>query len=289
MTTSNGSATAPGNRFTSSGVISEFILLALVGAFFLYVYLSSVERDIGVAGWLLPWRFEWGSDGWLFLRVLSLFSLPLWAWRVVLLFRPIPGSRLNSIEFTGEVILLAAVGAFFVYMYWDSVELDAGSLAWLPWRLDWGDGGWLLPRIAILFGAPFWVWRAVSLFRTASEQGAIMDTGFLETDDDPRLVMWRWVQLLATTGALLVGCWVLGFHIAVPLYTVLYLTILGKVKWYWTLLPAVFFEVIIVAIYGYILLSEWGTPVAREWPIIGSIWDVTIDAWHNFYEANLES
>jgi hypothetical protein len=204
---------------------------------------------------------------------------------------PVPGNRFTSLEFIGEVILLIVVGAFFGYMYWDSVDWENGALAWLPWQLDWGNGGWLLPRIAVLFGFPLWVWRGVSLFRAGASAtgGQIMDTGFLETDDDPAVVARRWVLLIGSTGALLVGCWVLGFHIAVPAYTIAYLIVFGKVKWYWTIFPAVFFEIIIVGIYGYILLSEWGTPVARDWPVIGSIWDATIDAWHNFYESNLES
>lgn len=200
-------------------------------------------------------------------------------------------SRFTSIEFIGEVILLAAVAAFFVYMWLDSVDWETGSLAWLPWMMEWDNGGWLLPRIAVLFGTPFWFWRAYLLFKAgaSSTTGQIMDTGFLETDDDPVVVLRRWVLLLGTTGGLLVGCWVFGFHIAVPAYTVLYLVIFGKVKWYWTLIPAVFFEIIIVGIYGYILLSEWGTPVAREWPVFGSIWDAVIDAWHNFYDSYIES
>lgn len=204
--------------------------------------------------------------------------------------KAIPRNRFLTVEFIGEVVLLAAVGAFFVYMYLDSVDWEAGSLPWLPWRLDWGDGGWLLPRIAILFGMPFWFWRAVSLFQAgASTEGSqIMDTGFLETDDAPATIALRWVQLLGTTGALLVGLWVFGFHLAVPVYTVLYLVIFGKMKWYWTLIPAVFFEIIVVGIYGYILLAEWGTPVARDWPVIGSIWDVAVDAWHNIHESYIE-
>lgn len=202
-----------------------------------------------------------------------------------------PRSRFTSIEFIGEVILLAAVAAFFIYMWLDSVPPDADALGWLPWRMEWDNGGWLLPRIAVLFGTPFWFWRAYLLFKAgaSSTTGQIMDTGFLETDDDPTMVLWRWIQLIGTTGALLVGLWVFGFHIAVPAYTILYLIIFGKVKWYWTIIPAVFFEIIIVGIYGYILLSEWGTPVAREWPVIGNVWDFAIDAWHNFYESNLES
>ena len=169
-------------------------------------------------------------------------------------------SRFTSMEFIGEVILLIAVAAFFIYMYLDSVPPDADALGWLPWRLEWDNGGWLLPRIAVLFGTPFWFWRAYLLFKAgaSSTTGQIMDTGFLETDDDPMMVLRRWFQLIGTTGALLIGLWVFGFHIAVPAYTILYLIIFGKVKWYWTLIPAVFFEVIIIGIYGYLLLSEWG-------------------------------
>ncbi len=201
-----------------------------------------------------------------------------------------PRSRFLTIEFIGEVVLLAVVGAFFVYMYLESVEWENGPLSWLPWLLDWDDHGWLLPRIAILFGTPFWFLRAVSLFKAgaSSEGGQIMDTGFLETDDEPAVVAWRWVQLIGTTGALLVCLWVFGFHLAVPAYTILYLTILGKMKWYWTIIPAVFFEIIIIAIYGNILRAEWGTPVARDWTVIGPIWDAAVDAWHSFYESNLK-
>lgn len=200
-------------------------------------------------------------------------------------------SRFTSLEFIGEVVLLVAVGAFFVYMWLDSVDWEAGSLAWLPWRMEWDNGGWLLPRLTILFGTPFWFWRAYLLFRAgaSSTTGQIMDTGFLETDDEPAVVARRWVRLIGTTGALLVGVWLFGFHIAVPAYTVLYLVIYGGVKWYWTLIPAVFFEIIVVGIYGYILLAEWGTPVARDWPVIGAVWDAAVNAWHGFYEANLES
>lgn len=198
-------------------------------------------------------------------------------------------NRFASMEFVGEVILLAAVGAFFVYMYWDSVDKDAGGLAWLPWRLDWSDGGWLLPRIAVIFSIPFWLWRVVSLFKAgaSSEPGQIMDTGFLETTDAPSVVALRWAQLIATTAALLLGVWIIGFHIAVPAYTVLYLIIFGKAKWYWALIPAAFILVVVNFIYGYLLIAEWGTPVARDWPIVGAIWDAAVDAWHSVYDAFL--
>ena len=102
-------------------------------------------------------------------------------------------SRLLSMEFIGEVLLLALVGATFLYMLWDSQS--------------WGTGAWLLPRIAIAFGMPLWVWRVASLFRQgmSDEGGQIMDTGFLDIEDSPAVVAGRWAQLVGTTGALLAG------------------------------------------------------------------------------------
>ncbi len=269
-------------------------------------------------------------------------------------------SRFASMEFIGEAILLLAVGAFFVYMYWDSVDKDVGAWAWLPWRLDWSNPGWLLPRLAIFFGAPFWLWRAATILgaldwiervvlppigsalsllwrpvrrvlqllwrpvrgvlqhralnlprrflgrpllivwraifppraaavpseAASSEQPKqIMDTGFLETTDAPSVVALRWVQLFVTTAALLLGIWIIGFHIAVPAYTVLYLIIFGKAKWYWTIIPAAFILIVVNFIYGYLLIAEWGNPVARDWPIIGSIWDAAVNVWHNAYDS----
>lgn len=158
-----------------------------------------------------------------------------------------------SVEFLGEVILLIVVGAVFAYMLWDSRE--------------WGTGAWLLPRITIAFGIPFWLWRIVSLFRTRiyNPDAQIMDTGFLEADADGSVVARRWVKLVGSTAGLLFGIWLFGFHVAVPGYTILYLTVFGNAKWYWALLPAIFFEAIMIFIYGNILMAEWHTPLVIEW------------------------
>ena len=158
-----------------------------------------------------------------------------------------------SVEFLGEVVLLAVVGAVFAYMLWDSQE--------------WGTGAWLLPRITIAFGIPFWVWRIVSLFRTriSDPDAQIMDTGFLEADADNNVVAKRWIKLVGSTAGLLIGIWLFGFHVAVPGYTVLYLMVFAGAKWYWAILPAIFFEAIMIFIYGDILMAEWNTPLVVEW------------------------
>ncbi len=173
-------------------------------------------------------------------------------------------NRLLSIELIGEVILLVGVGAFFIYMLLDS--------------RDWGLGAQILPWIAIGVGAPFLLWRAVSLFRTGlSETGQIMDTGFLETDDPPAVVARRWALLILSTAGLLIGVWTLGFHAGIPLYTILYLIILGNTRWYWTVPPAAFFLAVIIFIYGQLLLSEWNIPHWVDWFGLNDWWDDRFD------------
>ena len=165
-----------------------------------------------------------------------------------------PFSRIRSVEVLGEVILLAFVGATFAYMLWES--------------RNWGTGAWLLPRITIFFGIPFWIWRVVQLARNTFATGAstqIMDTGFLETTDEPSVVARRWVLLLATTSGLLFGIWLLGFHVAVPLYVASYLIFLGKVRWWVALIAASFYEAVIVGIYGELLLAAWNRPLVLDW------------------------
>lgn len=173
-------------------------------------------------------------------------------------------SRLLSIEFVGEIILLIGVAAFFVYMSADSVE--------------WGLGAQILPWIACGSGM-FFLWlRIVAIFRSGlAETGLIMDTGFLETDDSPAVVAGRWLLLVLTTAALLVGVWTLGFHVGIPLYTILYLVVLGKVPWRWAVPPAVFFLAVVMLIYGQLLLSEWNTPHWVEWFALEDWWEGLFD------------
>ena len=170
-------------------------------------------------------------------------------------------SRLLSMEFIGEVLLLALVGATFLYMLWDSQS--------------WGTGAWLLPRIAIAFGMPLWVWRVASLFRQgmSDEGGQIMDTGFLDIEDSPAVVAGRWAQLVGTTGALLAGVWALGFHVAIPAYTIVYLIVFGRLAWYGTIPASAFFLAVIMYIYGYLLQAEWNIPFWVDWFGVREGWE----------------
>ena len=160
-------------------------------------------------------------------------------------------SKYLSTEFLGEVFLLAFVGWFFFYMLWSSQ--------------DWQRGAWLMPRIVVFTGIPFWVWRVVTLFKAQiqSDDGQIMDMGFLSTDVSAKVYRRRWILLLGTTAALLAGVWLFGYHIGIPLYVATYLMILGKVKWWVAAGAIVFFETVMVVVYDNILLSEWNTPIVQ--------------------------
>lgn len=160
-------------------------------------------------------------------------------------------NKFLSTEFLGEVLLLAFVGWFFFYMLWETQ--------------DWSKGAWLMPRIVIFTGIPFWVWRVVTLFKAQiqSDEGQIMDMGFLQTDASPEVYRKRWMLLLGTTAALLVGVWVFGYHIGIPLYVATYLMVLGKVKWWFAAGCIVFYETVMVVVYDNILLSEWNVPLVQ--------------------------
>jgi len=60
-----------------------------------------------------------------------------------------------SVEVVGEIILLAIVGSFFVYMFIES--------------FGWPEGSALMPRIAIVMGTPFWIARLITLVRSTRE------------------------------------------------------------------------------------------------------------------------
>ena len=109
-----------------------------------------------------------------------------------------------SVEVVGEIILLAIVGSFFVYMFVES--------------FGWPEGSALMPRIAIALGTPFWVARLITLVRSTRETSSemIMDLGF-RTGEDPRGERMRFVRICLFIVGLYAAIWLVGFHIALPL------------------------------------------------------------------------
>ncbi len=155
-----------------------------------------------------------------------------------------------SLEILGEVVLLAVVGGFFIYLFVES--------------LDWPLGSALMPRIAVVIGLPFLILRAVALVRnTAVEQGQIMDMGF-RLGDDPKGEARRLVRICGFIAGLYLAIWVFGFHVALPLGMFFYLFVYGRVGWIGSIVVALLFLALIIGVFDNILHVSWHEPLILQ-------------------------
>ena len=160
-----------------------------------------------------------------------------------------PGSRhWFSVEFLGEVILLGFTGAFFVYMFVDTLDMPLDAKL-LPWG-------------AVGAGTVFWLLCVENLFRwngvSSSEQ--IMDTGFL-AGEDPKGELQRLTRISLFIAALYLGIWLFGFHVAVPLGVFVYLYRYGRAGWIWSSFAGLAFAALIVGVFDWTLHVPWHDPV----------------------------
>ena len=161
--------------------------------------------------------------------------------------------RALSLEIVGEVLLLAIVGGFFLYM--------------LIQALDWNLGAALTPYIALAVGFPFLVLRIVQVgytrrgIRTETmTPGQIMDMGF-RIGEDPKAEKRRFIQIVSAIAILYLGIWLVGFHIMMPLWTFLYVYFVGKARIIWSALVAVLMLGTLIGVYDYLLSTVWDTPI----------------------------
>ena len=159
-----------------------------------------------------------------------------------------------SVEVVGEIILLAIVGSFFLYMFIES--------------FGWPEGSALMPRIAIVMGTPFWVARLITLVRSTRETSSemIMDLGF-RTGEDPRGERLRFVRICLFIGGLYAAIWLVGFHIALPLGVFLYVKVYGRAGWIWSAALGLLFLALIVGVYDNFLNATWHDP-----PLLRLFW-----------------
>jgi hypothetical protein len=161
-----------------------------------------------------------------------------------------PRVSLLSPEVILETVLMLLVGGLFAYMFIDS----------LSWHPDVAR----LPRIASGVGMVVLIIYVVRRVRTFNKQGprqAILDLGFDEEGLDRRTILTRTARFLLTTIGLFVGCWLFGFHTAIPVYVFGYLLIWGHVRWYWCLAAAVFFEAYMIVAYDVTIHAQWPEPL----------------------------
>lgn len=158
-----------------------------------------------------------------------------------------------TLESFGEIVLLAVVGAFFVYLFVAS--------------LDWPLGPALMPRIAVIIGAPFWAYRVLVLFLQASEAeaaGQIMDIGF-RSGGDPTGERGRLIRISTFIVGLYLAIWLVGFHIALPIGMIFYVRVYGGVSWAWSLVVGFLFLVLLVGVYDNLLNAYWHEAPVLEW------------------------
>jgi hypothetical protein len=124
----------------------------------------------------------------------------------------------------------------------------------------WNPGVALLPRIACGCGVLVWLVYVARRVRPAAGQGQIMDLGFDEGELERHVVIGRTLRFVLTTAGLFLGIWLIGFHIAVPIYMVLYLRIYGGVRWWVAVLAALGFLSFMVLAYDVALRETWPEP-----------------------------
>ena len=167
---------------------------------------------------------------------------------------------LRNLEVYGELILLTLVGALFAYMIWES--------------FDWRYEAKLAPRIVIGVGTPFWLIRVFALARILATRarsqggyggvrdeeasaGQIMDMGFY-------LSAGAGLRFFIGSGsivAFVVAVWLLGWHIAIPGYIVLYLRFVAKLKWWLAISLAAGFGGGVMLLYDTLMNTNWNEPV----------------------------
>jgi hypothetical protein len=155
-----------------------------------------------------------------------------------------------SLEIVLEITLIVLVGCVFAYMFIDS----------LGWHPDVAR----LPRISSgvgLFVLALYVARRVRRWDQLTQRGAILDLGFDEEGLDRRTILLRTARFVGTTTALFLGCWLIGFHTAIPVYVFGYLVLWGNVRWYWAVLAAAFFLAYMVVTYDFAIHAQWPEPL----------------------------
>lgn len=155
-----------------------------------------------------------------------------------------------SLEVALEVVLIVLSAALFTYMLVESfrVHPDVGRLP----RIAAGVG-WL--TLLLYTGRRIWTWGQLA---TA---GQIMDTGFDEEGLSRRTIVTRTLRLVLATTGMFLGAWVVGFHIAVPVYVFGYLVLWGGVRWYWALATGAFYLAYMVVAYDIAVRAQWPEPL----------------------------
>ena len=155
-----------------------------------------------------------------------------------------------------ELMLLLLAFAIFVYMWIVSMEWELGAA--------------LFPRIAASLGMvailAYGIQRVGELRHSARAQaGQILDLQWSTGDVEPAVLRRRAILIVASVIGLWVGIWLVGFHIAVPIYLFSQLKLFGDNRWWSAALVALVGLALIVGVYDELLRVSWHEPLLGDW------------------------
>lgn len=162
------------------------------------------------------------------------------------------GKRKRDRRLMAEAVIVLTMLGGFVFMLVESA--------------DWDLGAALFPRISGALGiAAVLAYAAQRLFQEmrpgARSQGRLLDIGWAEFGGEKQDTRSRAITFVATTGGLWIGIWLVGFHIAVPVYLMFMLIVHGRVRWYWAAAATAGFYGLIMGVYDELLHTSWNDPL----------------------------
>ncbi len=155
-----------------------------------------------------------------------------------------------------ESILVSLVAGYFFYLLL-AVKHLRPEAARLP-RMT-AIGGLLL---VVAFIAQK-IWRAMHGKPNATRQ--ILDTGFDEEGLSNRLIVGRTLRLSLWFGGMLAAIWLVGYHVAIPLFVFFYLLVFGNTKWWLAATAGAGFFLLIYGLFDLVLRTIWPQPALLRW------------------------
>ena len=151
---------------------------------------------------------------------------------------------------TLDVIFRAALGAGFVIMLVMASRMPSSSF---------GNPA-VYPTFIGVIGLGLWAGLIVQDLingRRGRRQGRIYDIAF-EVGHIPTFVVWlRTFAVFGMLGVLILGVWLLSFQLAIPLFLLVYLKVLGKTSWRLAISMGLTLEIPIVVLYGAVINTAW--------------------------------
>ncbi len=156
-----------------------------------------------------------------------------------------------------DVVFRAALGAGFAYI----VVVGLG----MP-ETGMGNPG-LYPIFVGSIGLGLWTIQTaqeIVMALSGKSQSKIYDIAFETAGVSTATVWLRTFWMFGMMGTLLLGVWLLSFHVMIPLFLLVYLRIVGKTRWWAASVIAFGAELPIVLLYGKVINTAWPDSILEK-------------------------